>query len=156
MKMLVKTCLLKQKQIQSLPCTRAFLTPALQAASRAVGSVETSSVQAPSCRSTSTATTPPKFPTKRLLDLFLMSEAGSAVKQALKSLGGAVHSAVQCQCSALHSGVQGGGVQCRAVRSEGGWRCGAVCRCSTAPQCSSPLVTGARVDPALVLLQILG
>ena len=84
-----------------------------------------------------------------------MSEAGSAVKKALKSLGGAVHSAVQCQCSALHSGVQGGGVQCRAVRSEGLCRCGAVCRCSTPHRCSNPLVTGAKVDPALVLLQIL-
>ena len=84
-----------------------------------------------------------------------MSEAGSSpVKRALQSFSSAVGSVVQQQCSNSNSEKRGEKKQCRV---QGGERKSSrgKCTCKARCNCSQQVAEG-KVEPQLVLLQILG
>ena len=78
-----------------------------------------------------------------------MSEAGNPVKRALQSFGSAVGNAVQQQCSSEKKGEGRG-------QSEGGERRRkGACSCKARCSCRDQVLEG-KVEPQLILLQILG
>ena len=77
-----------------------------------------------------------------------MSEAGESVKRALQSLGSAVGSVVQQQCTIKAEKEE----ECKEEKSKRSkCKCNLKCTCST----TNKVVDG-KVEPQLILLQILG
>ena len=77
-----------------------------------------------------------------------MSEAGESVKRALQSLSSAVGSVVQQQCSIKVDKEE----ECKEEKSRRAkCKCNSKCTCST----TNKVVDG-KVEPQLILLQILG
>ena len=87
-----------------------------------------------------------------------MSEAGdSPVKRALQSFSSAVGSAVQQQCSNSNSEKRGEKKQCRVQGEQGRERKSSRGKCTCKARCScSHEVSEGKVEPQLILLQILG
>ena len=77
-----------------------------------------------------------------------MSEAGESVKRALQSLSSAVGNVVQQQCS-IKAEKEEEGKEEKSRRSK--CKCNSKCTCST----TNKVVDG-KVEPQLILLQILG
>ena len=77
-----------------------------------------------------------------------MSEAGESVKRALQSLSSAVGNVVQQQCTIKAEKEE----ECKEERSRRSkCKCSSKCTCST----TNKVVDG-KVEPQLILLQILG
>ena len=77
-----------------------------------------------------------------------MSEAGESVKRALQSLSSAVGNVVQQQCSIKSEKEE----ECKEEKSRRAkCKCNSKCTCSTTNQ-----VVDGKVEPQLILLQILG
>ena len=77
-----------------------------------------------------------------------MSEAGESVKRALQSLSSAVGNVVQQQCSIKTEKEE----ECKEEKSRRSkCKCNSKCTCST----TNKVVDG-KVEPQLILLQILG
>ena len=87
-----------------------------------------------------------------------MSEAGdsSPVKRALQSFSSAVGSAVQQQCSSNSNSEKREKKGCRVQQGEqGSERKRSKCTCKAKCSCSHQVLEG-KVEPQLILLQILG
>ena len=76
-----------------------------------------------------------------------MSEAGESVKRALQSLSSAVGNVVQQQCSIKAEKEE----ECKEKSRRSKCKCNSKCTCST----TNKVVDG-KVEPQLILLQILG